>query len=323
MKLHANAALTLRQRRRMVALVVEQGRPIKAAAAEFNTTPKTCSKWVSRFREASESGLLDRSSACARVANRTDERRIAVIAGLRRLRMTGPEIAEVLEMPLSTVSGILTRIGMGRLGRLGQEPAQRYERARPGELIHIDVKKLGRIERGAGKRVFGGSSHYTGRFTDAAGRVRRKAGWDYVHVAIDDATRLAYAEVLADEKAVTAVGFLRRALAHFAGHGIEVERVMTDNGSPYISTMHAIACRALGVRHIRTRPRRPQTNGKAERFIRTMLGGWAYGAIYGSSRERTAALDGWLFTYNHRRRHAGIGRQTPITRLNNLLGTYN
>jgi transposase InsO family protein len=322
MKLHANAALTLRQRRRMVALVVEQGRPIKAAAAEFNTTPKTCSKWVSRFREASESGLLDRSSACARVANRTDERRIAVIAGLRRLRMTGPEIAEVLEMPLSTVSGILTRIGMGRLGRLGQEPAQRYERARPGELIHIDVKKLGRIERGAGKRVFGGSSHYTGRFTDAAGRVRRKAGWDYVHVAIDDATRLAYAEVLADEKAVTAVGFLRRALAHFAGHGIEVERVMTDNGSPYISTMHAIACRALGVRHIRTRPRRPQTNGKAERFIRTMLGGWAYGAIYGSSRERTAALDGWLFTYNHRRRHAGIGRQTPITRLNNLLGTY-
>jgi transposase InsO family protein len=266
--------------------------------------------------------LLDRSSACERVANRTDERRIAVIAGLRRLRFTGPEIADVLEMPASTVSGILARIGMGRLGRLGIEPAQRYQRARPGELIHIDVKKLGRIERGAGKRVFGGSSHYTGSFTDPAGRRRGKAGWDFVHVAIDDATRLAYAEVLTDEKATTAIGFLRRAIAHFASYGITVERVMTDNGSAYISTMHAIACRALGVRHLRTRPRRPQTNGKAERFIRSMLGGWAYGAIYGSSRERTAALDGWLWTYNHRRRHAGIGRQTPITRLNNLLGTY-
>jgi transposase InsO family protein len=322
MKLHANAALSLTQRRRMVRLVVDDGWTVSAAAAEFNTSQKTCSKWVSRYREASESGLLDRSSACDRVANRTDERRIGVIAALRRLRFTGPEIADVLEMPLSTVSGILTRIGMGRLGRLGIEPAQRYERARPGELIHIDVKKLGRIERGAGKRIFGGSSHYTGSFTDAAGRVRRKAGWDFVHVAIDDATRLAYAEVLPDEKATTAIGFLRRAITHFASYGIRVERVMTDNGSAYISTVHAIACRALGVRHLRTRPRRPQTNGKAERFIRTMLGGWAYGAIYGSSRERTAALDGWLFTYNHRRRHAGLGRQTPITRLNNLLGTY-
>jgi len=323
MKLHANAALTLRQRHRMVRLVVDEGWSIQAAASEFKTSPKTCSKWVSRFRNASESGLLDRSSACVRVANRTDERRIAVIAGLRRLRFTGPEIADVLGMPLSTVSGILTRIGMGKLGRLGLEPAQRYERARPGELIHIDVKKLGRIERGAGKRIFGGHSHYTGSFTDAAGRRRRVAGWDCVHVAIDDATRLAYAEVLGDETAVTAVGFLRRALAHFGSYGITVERVLTDNGSPYRSTVHALACRALGVRHLRTRPHRPQTNGKAERFIRTMLGGWAYGAIYASSRERTAALDGWLFTYNHRRRHAGIGRQTPITRLNNLLGTYN
>jgi transposase InsO family protein len=306
----------------MVRLVVEEGWSMRAAAAEFKTSSKTCSKWVARFREASECGLMDRSSACARVANRTDERRIAVIAALRRLRFTGPEIADVLEMPLSTVSGILQRIGMGRLGRLGQEPAQRYERARPGELIHIDVKKLGRIERGAGKRVFGGSSHYTGSYTDATGRRRGKAGWDFVHIAIDDATRLAYAEVLGDEKAGTAVKFLRRALTFFSSYGIRVERVMTDNGSPYVSTMHAIACRALGIRHLRTRPRRPQTNGKAERFIRTMLGSWAYGAIYSSSRERTAALDGWLFTYNHRRRHAGIGRQTPITRLNNLLGTY-
>ena len=211
---------------------------------------------------------------------------------------------------------------MGKLGRLGLEPARRYERARPGELIHIDVKKLGRIQGGAGKRIFGGSSHYTGSFTDAAGRIRRKAGWDFVHIAIDDATRLAYAEVLSDEKAVSAVGFLTRAIAFFDRYGITVERVITDNGSPYRSTIHALACRTLGIRHLRTRPRRPQTNGKAERLIRTMLGGWAYGALYGSNRERTAALDGWLYTYNHHRAHRAIGRQPPISRLNNLLGTY-
>ena len=322
MRLHANAALSLTQRRRMVRLVVDEGWAINAAAAQFNTSPRTCSKWVARYREASEAGLLDRSSAPELVANRTPEQRIEAIAALRRLRFTGPEIAELLGMPVSTVSGILARIGMGRLGRLGQEPAQRYERARPGELIHIDVKKLGRIVGGAGKRIRGGHSHYTGSFTDAAGRKRRKAGWDYVHVAIDDATRLAYAEVLPDERAGTAVAFLRRALAFYASYGISVERVITDNGSPYRSAIHAIACRALAIRHLRTRPRRPQTNGKAERFIRTMLGGWAYGALYGTNRERTAALDGWLYRYNHHRPHRAIGRQPPITRLNNLLGTY-
>ncbi len=321
MKLHANAALTLRQRRRMVQMVVEEGCSIGRAAAEFKTSEKTCSKWVARYREASEAGLLDRSSACLVLANRTPERRIEAIAALRRLRFTGPEIAECLGMPVSTVSGILTRIGMGRLGRLGMEPAERYERERPGELIHIDVKKLGRIQAGAGHRMTG-RKHYTPRLMDAAGRRRGTAGWDYVHVAVDDATRLAYAEVLADERAGTAVGFLARAVKFFAGHGITVERVITDNGSPYRSTIHAIACRALGVRHLRTRPRRPQTNGKAERFIRTMLGGWAYGALYRNSTERTAALDGWLYRYNHHRRHRAIGRQPPITRLNNLLGTY-
>ena len=322
MKLHANAALSLRQRERMARRVVEQGWPIAKAAAAAEVSGRTCSKWVGRYRAEGEAGLLDHSSAPGVVANRTDERAVGVIAALRRLRFTGPEIAELLDRPLSTVSGILTRIGMGRLGRLGTEPAKRYQRERPGELIHIDVKKLGRIQRGAGKRIFGGSSHYTGSYTDAAGRVRRKAGWDFVHIAIDDATRLAYAEVLGDEKATTAIAFLGRAVAFFGRHGMTVEEVMTDNGSAYISTIHAIACRALHIRHLRTRPRRPQTNGKAERFIRTMLGGWAYGAIYATSRERTAALDGWLFTYNHHRRHSAIGRQPPITRLNNLLGTY-
>jgi len=216
MRLHANAALSLRQRRRMVALVIYEGWSVKAAAAEFKTSSRTCSKWVSRFRKASESGLLDRSSAPGRVANRTPQARIDAIAALRRLRFTGPEIAELLGMPVSTVSGILTRIGMGRLGRLGLEPAERYERERPGELIHIDVKKLGRIVGGAGHRVSGraGRGRYAaGSFTDAAGRRPSKTGWEFVHVAIDDATRLAYAEVLPDETARTAVGFLRRALA--------------------------------------------------------------------------------------------------------------
>jgi transposase InsO family protein len=321
MRLHANAALSLTQRRRMVRLVVEQDWSIAAAAAEFNTSSRTCSKWVARYREASEAGLLDRSSAPGLVANRTPEERIEAIAALRRLRFTGPEIAELLAMPISTVSGVLARIGMGRLGRLGLEPARRYECARPGELIHIDVKKLGRIERGAGHRVTGRRRGNPTR-TDGSGIRRRQVGWECVHVAIDDATRLAYAEVLRDEQTATVIGFLRRAVGFYRRHGITVERLMTDNGSAYRSAVHALACKALGIRHLRTRPYRPQTNGKAERFIRTLLGGWAYGAIYRDSAERTAALDGWLYRYNHHRRHAGIGRQTPVTRLNNLLGTY-
>jgi transposase InsO family protein/transposase-like protein len=322
MKLHANAALSLTQRRRMVLRVLEQGWTIKAAAAAAETSPQTCGKWVSRYRAQGECGLLDASSAPLLVANRTDERRIEAIAALRRLRFSGPEIAELLGMALSTVSGILTRVGMGRLGRLGLEPAERYERERPGELIHIDVKKLGRICGGAGKRITGVQRNPDRRRRDRDGIDRRTKGWDFVHVAIDDATRLAYAEVLPDEKATTAIAFLGRALEFYARHGIAVERVMTDNGSAYRSAIHALACRALGIRHLRTRAYRPQTNGKAERFIRTMLGGWAYGAIYRDSQQRTAALDGWLFTYNHHRRHSAIDRKPPITRLNNLLGSY-
>jgi transposase InsO family protein len=296
------------------------GRSREILAAEFAVSTRTVSKWVARYRAEGEPGLVDRSSARRRV-HRTDPGRVEAIAALRRLRMTGPEIAELLEMPLSTVSGVLTRIGLGRLGRLGLEPAERYQRERPGELIHIDVKKLGRIQGGAGHRMTG-RRHANPRPTARDGKRRCTVGWDAVHIAIDDATRLAYAEVLRDEKATTAVAFLSRALAFFARHGITVERVMTDNGSPYRSTIHALACRSLGIRHLRTRPRRPQTNGKAERFIRTMLSGWAYGALYATNPERTAALDGWLWTYNHRRRHTAIGRQPPIQRLNNLLGTY-
>jgi transposase InsO family protein len=225
-------------------------------------------------------------------------------------------------MALSTVSGILTRIGMGKLGRLGLELPMRYERSRPGELVHIDVKKLGRIEGGAGKRVRGGGNRHSHRtYTDRDGHVRSTVGWEYVHVAVDDYSRLAYAEVLTDEKAATAIAFLRRAAAFYGRHGIRVEGVLTDNGSCYRAALHALACQRLGIRHLRTRPYRPQTNGKAERFIRTLINSWAYGAIYRSSRERTAALDGWLWHYNHRRRHSALGHQTPISRTN-LLGSY-
>ena len=325
MKLHGNAALSLNQRRRLARRVVEEGWSLTSAAAAAEVSGPTARKWADRYRAEGEAGLLDRPSAAHRVHNRTPEERIEAICALRRLRFTGAEIAELLEMAPKTVQGILTRVGMGRLGRLGLEPARRYERSRPGELIHIDVKKLGRIgPNKAGHRVTGRRISNRGR-TDAAGKVRRSVGWEFVHVCVDDATRLAYAEVLGDEKGRTAVGFLRRAIAFFGRHGVAVESVLTDNGSAYRSAVHALACRALGLRHLRTRPYRPQTNGKAERFIRTMLAGWAYGAIYGSSVERTAALDGWLWRYNTRRPHGSLTGRTPAARLaelNNALGTY-
>jgi transposase InsO family protein len=199
------------------------------------------------------------------------------------------------------VSAVLTRIGLGKLSRLEPpEPPNRYERRHPGELVHIDVKKLGRIRDGAGKRVVGDGkrrTHNYDRIVDAAGRQRHTVGWEYVHVCVDDATRLAYVEVLEDEKALTAAAFLRRAVAHFAAYGVRVERVMTDNGSCYRGVVHQLACRTLGLKHLRTRPYRPRTNGKAERFIRTLLAGWAYGAIYRDSGERCRALPGWLDFY--------------------------
>jgi transposase InsO family protein len=298
-----------------------QGWTLAAAAEAAGVSVRTISKWRRRYRAEGEQGLVDRSSAPALVPLRTGEERIALIAALRRLRMTGAEIAETLAMPASTVSGILTRIGQGKLSRLEpSEPTNRYEKQRPGELVHIDVKKLGRIAR-PGHRV-------TGRIS-AAGHHRRAydVGWEYVHVCVDDATRLVYVEVLDDEKAVTAVGFLRRAVAHFAAFGIRVERVMTDNGSAYRATIHALACKALAIKHLRTRPYRPRTNGKAERFIRTLLGGWAYGAIYRNSDERRSALAGWLDYYTRRRPHRSLSRQTPLERLhalnpNNVLGSY-
>ena len=327
MELHANARLSVKGRELLVDRL-SAGWSLTQAAMAAGVSDRTARKWRDRHRAEGAAGLLDRSSAPKRVANKTPQARVEAIAALRRIRFTGAQIAELLGMPLSTVSGLLTAIGMGRLGRLGLEPAQRYERERPGELIHIDVKKLGRIQGGAGKRVRDGQRrHYQPTATDAAGIRRQTVGWECVHIAIDDATRLAYAEVLPDEKATTAVAFLGRALEFYARHGIHAQQLITDNGSPYRSTVHALACRALGLKHIRTRPYRPQTNGKAERFIRTMLGEWAYGAIYRSSAERTRALDGWLWHYNHHRPHGALSHRPPASRLqqlagNNLLGSY-
>jgi transposase InsO family protein len=324
MRVHANAPLGPKGRLTMVCRVVEQGWSLARAAAAAGVSERTCGKWVRRYRVEGEAGLLDRSSVPLSVPHRTSEDRVEAIAALRRLRMTAAEIAMTLRMPLSTVSAVLLRIGLGKLSRLEPpEPPNRYERARPGELVHVDVKKLGVIT-GVGHRISGQRQSQ-----NATRRARRRGaakGWEFVHVCVDDATRLAYVEVLADEQGATAAGFLRRAVAFYAAHGITVQRVMSDNGACYRSTIHAFACRLLGLKHLRTRPYRPRTNGKAERFIRTLLGGWAYGAIYGSSQERAAALDGWLSTYNHRRPHGSLSHKPPIARLNelnNLAGSYN
>jgi transposase InsO family protein len=325
MKVHANAPLGPKGRLTMVRRVVEQEWSLAQAAEAAGVSERTCSKWVGRYRAEGEAGLVDRSSTPRSIPHRTSDELVEVIVLLRRLRMTGAEIALCLAMALSTVSAVLLRVGLGKLSQLEPpEPPNRYERRHAGELIHVDVKKLGRIDGGAGHRVTGRRRGNPTK-TNAAGQRERQVGWEFVHVCVDDATRLAYVEVLSDEKATTAVGFLKRAIAFYARHGVTVERVMTDNGSAYRSAIHAFACRAMGLRHLRTRPYRPRTNGKAERFIRTLLGGWAYGAIYGSSTERAAALDGWLWTYNHRRPHGSLSHKPPIARLNelnNLAGSY-
>ena len=323
MQVHANAALGPKGRLTMACRVIEDGWSLARAAAAAGVSERTCSKWVWRYRAEGRAGLLDRSSVPRSVPHRTGEDRVQAIAALRRLRMTAAEIAMVLGMALSTVSAVLLRIGLGKLSRLEPpEPPNRYQRARPGELIHVDVKKLGKIA-GAGHRVTG--QRASQRANRRARRRGAPKGWEFVHVCVDDATRLAYVEVLANEQGHTAAGFLRRAVAFYAAHGITIERVMSDNGACYRSTIHAFACRRLGLRHLRTQPYRPRTNGKAERFIRTLLSGWAYGAIYGTSTERTTALDGWLWTYNHRRPHGSLSHKTPIARLhelNNLPGSY-
>jgi len=267
--------------------------------------------------------LADRSSAPKRVPHRTPPSRVEAIVALRRLRMTAAEIAEVLSMALSTVSAVLRRVGLGKRSRLEPpEPPNRYERRRAGELVHLDIKKLGRIS-GAGKRITGRRAYGGHRGRKARGEL----GWEFVHVAVDDATRLAYAEVLPNEQGDTAAAFLRRAVAWFASLGVAVELVMSDNGACYRSHTLARARRELGIgRHIFTRPYRPRTNGKAERFIQTLTNRWAHGAIYASSTERARTLPGWLTHYNFTRRHGALSHKPPAARLNelnNLARNYN
>ena len=313
MKLHANAPFGPKGRLTMVRRVVDDRWSLTEAAEAAGVSECTCSKWVKRFRREGEAGLCDRSSAPARVPHRTPEDRVQAIAALRRLRMTAAEIAELLSMPLSTVSALLKSIGLGKRSRLEPpEPPNRYERSLPGDLVHVDVKKLARFHR-PGHRMLGRGP---GRFGQGP------AGYDYVHVCVDDYSRLAYAEVLPNERSTTAIAFLRRATKWFADRGVELKAVMTDNGSAYRSKVHKVACIALGVKHLRTRPRRPRTNGKAERFIQTLLGGWAYERIYRDSDERNRELPNWLTHYNFTRRHGSLGHKPPSSRLNNLAGNY-
>jgi transposase InsO family protein len=315
--LHKNAKTCPASRGLLARRVLEGGWSLAAAAAAAGVSEPAARKWVRRFGDEGEPGMSDRSSAPKRIPHKTAPERVDAILALRELRFTAAEIAETLGMAHSTVSAVLKREGKGRLPRLREEPDNRYERAGAGELIHIDIKKLGRIgNSGPGHRI-------TGR--RGPGNRSRGAGWEFVHVCVDDATRLAYVEVLPDERALTCVGFLRRAVAHFAAYGIRVQRLMTDNGNPYRSRPHALACHTLGLKHLRTEPYRPRTNGKAERFIRTLLDGWAYRNTYRSSSERTAALPAFIDFYNRRRAHRAIGNKPPLTRLaelNNQPGAY-
>jgi transposase InsO family protein len=317
MKLHANARTCPNSRRLLVRRIEDEGWALIPAAEAAGISERSARKWLSRWRSEGEPGLLDRSSAPRRRPTSLPADRLEAIEALRRLRMTAAEIAELLGMALSTVSRWLRRIGLGRRSRLDPpEPPNRYERKHPGELIHVDVKKLGRIHH-AGHRVTGHRRERAPRRQEGSRRVGT-VGWEFVHVCVDDATRLAYVEVLPDEKGATAAAFLHRAVAWFAGMGITVEGVLSDNGSCYRSGVHAKACAELGMRHLFTRPYRPRTNGKAERFIQTLTNRWAYGAIYGDSAERTAALPGWLDHYNFRRGHGSLGHRPPAARLAEL-----
>jgi transposase InsO family protein len=319
MRLHRNHRTCPSSRRLICRRVLEEGWTLQQAAEAAGCSARTAAKWLQRFREG-DLALVDRSSRPRRSPTRLPADRVQVIEALRRLRMTAAEIAEVLSIPLSTVSLWLKRIGLGKRSRLEPpEPPNRYERRHPGELVHVDIKQLGRV-RGVGHRISG--SRASQKRTRLQGRLTGIAGWEYVHVMVDDYTRLAYAEVLDDLTASCAIAFLRRAVAWFADRGVHIQAVMTDNGSCYRAHAHQAALTELGLRHLRIRPRRPRTNGKAERFIQTLLNEWAYNRVYGSSAERTAALPLFLERYNYKRPHGSLGKQAPATRLNNLIRNY-
>jgi transposase InsO family protein len=308
MNLHKNARLTEAGRALLVDRI-KSGWPVKAAAEAAGVSRRTAHKWMGRDRCGGERRLRDRSSAPHRSPRRTPAERIIEIERLRRARLSGPAIARVLGMARSTVGAILRRLGLGKLKALDPRPAVvRYERALPGELIHLDIKSLGKIARP--------SHRVTGNRRDSVEGI----GWEHLHVAIDDASRLAYTEILPSLGQQDATAFLNRALGWFEQLGVKVQRVMTDNGSAYRSKLFASALRAAGARHVRTRPYTPRTNGKAERFIQTSLREWAYARAYASSAERNHAIAAWIDSYNLTRPHAGIAGLTPWARVNNLLG---
>ena len=304
MELHGNAKLTPYMRELMCRRVVEEGWEIAEAAEAAGCSERTCYRWLSRWRDGEP--MTDRSSAPRHVANRTPAATVAAIERLRRLRWTSTKIAAELDLATSTVCAVLTRLGLQRRSRLEPpEPPNRYCRRHPGELIHIDVKKLGRFKR-PGHRATGLAAGY---------RRPGNSGWEFVHVAIDDTSRLAYLEILPNETGPTCAEFLERAITWFADHGISVQRVMTDNGPGYRSNAHAAVIARCGVKHLRTRPYRPRTNGKAERFIQTMLRECAYGQVFTTSQQRRRSLRRWLTYYNCRRPHSALGHNTPISRL--------
>ena len=304
MNIHKNARLTAAGRALAARRVVHEGHKASDVSRSLGVSERTIWKWVARYRDGGLEALEDRSSRPHRSPTRTSARQIGRIEQLRRKRWTSPRIARRVGLAVSTVALILRRLGLNRLRFLEPKPVVvRYERERPGELLHLDTKKLGRIE-GVGHRIHG----------DRRTRVRG-IGWEFLHVCIDDHSRAVYQEVLPDEKAVTVTGFLKRAAAWYQSLGITVERVMTDNGSGYRSHVFRGAVEALGVRHIRTRPYTPKTNGKAERFIQTAIREWAYAAPYRSSAARTLALRGFTRYYNTARPHAALGYRPPLSRL--------
>jgi transposase InsO family protein len=313
MDIHKNARLTPHGRAWIVRQVAS-GQTAKAVGLAVGVCPRTVRKWVTRYRLEGPSGLHDRSSRPHRLHRPTPEVIVAQVETLRRQRWTGQQIALTVGISPATVSRILKRLGLNRLKTLEPaEPVRRYEREHPGEMIHIDIKKLGRFDR-VGHRITG----------DRTGQSNsRGIGWEFVHVCIDDASRLAYVEIKKDERKASAVAFLKAAVAYYAQLGVTVERVMTDNGSCYKSRAFARACKRLGLKHIRTRPYTPKTNGKAERFIQTALREWAYAKAYNHSNERGAELPLWLHRYNWHRPHGSLDAMPPVSRLglsgNNLL----
>ena len=304
MDLHQNARSCPASRALLVERVEDAGWTVQKAAEAQGLSARSAYRWLRRYRELGEAGLQDRSSSPHRIPRRLGKEKQDQLVALRGARLSGAEIASRLQLPRSTVSRWLRRFGLGRLPQLAPpEPLRRYEKKRPGQLVHLDIKKLGRIQ-GVGHRI-----------TDNWQKRPRGIGWEFVHVAIDDASRVAYAEVLADERGPTAVSFLQRAVSWFAKRGVKTKRILSDNGACYIANSFKQACRQIGVKHSRTKPYRPRTNGKAERFIQTLQREWAYAFTFEASAERSALLPRYLHFYNHHRAHTALGAKAPISRL--------